>query len=298
MAIGATEMEEKRSHGGGIVVAKSKEYPRRHTHFSHASRKGHGGKTGLRCKGEDHVNRDALCPKTVREFKLIPKVRQRTLRIQRRKIVTASPSSRCNSKFQVIRTDTMATTKVTTVKSQNATSTDAFDKAVKAIKDANTASIRWEDAKRQAVRAVNSYRDSLPRNERKAGVEAICKKAEIDRATYFRWQAELQENEELGEEILQEAAKENIVINTPLRSELLEVKRERPHDPARTILSAAVAQCKIRKEKQQPESAHSKACKAIREYLNESGGKEKWSAEIARLAREVYPDYNPCGGGA
>jgi hypothetical protein len=182
-------------------------------------------------------------------------------------------------------------------RAQNApTSSDA---AVKALKDANTAGIRWEDAKKNAVKVVNAYRDSLPRGERKEGVIAVCKKAGIDYSTYKRWKAELGENDEIGNDVFREAAKENVTVNTLLRSELLKVKREHPNDPAKKVLQTALENCKVKQEtKPQPESLRSKACKAVREYLMENGDKENWSAEIAGLASEVYADYDPCGSGA
>jgi hypothetical protein len=175
--------------------------------------------------------------------------------------------------------------------SQNATTPPK--ELVDAIREANTAEIRWEEAKRKAVRLVLKYRESLPRGLRKKGVEDVCRQAGIDDSTFYRWKAEVEEDREIGDEILREAKKERITITTPLRKELLRIRQEQPNDSARKVLSDALESCKSRQEKS--ESSRSKACKAMREYLLETKGKSDQNTALTALVRDVYPDYNPCG---
>jgi len=138
----------------------------------------------------------------------------------------------------------MALKTVAVNRSQNATnpSNAAFEKVVKQLRECDDLIGQGEGAKKKAVKIVNDYLATVPRGKKDKVRNALCVKAGIHRATFFRWKAEIEEDAQIGDEIRLVAEKNDRAINTTLRKAILEVRDDNPEAPAEKVFQKA---CKV-----------------------------------------------------
>ena len=156
-------------------------------------------------------------------------------------------------------------------RSQNATdqSKAAFEKVVKQLKECDGLIGRGEESKKKTVKMVNDYLATVPRGENDKVRNALCDKAGIHRATFFRWKAEIEEDAQIGDGVKQLAERNNRTINTTFRQACLQAYADNPKATPIEVFQKACKVADTPKERVETQPIQP-FVEALNEYLRKS----------------------------
>jgi hypothetical protein len=116
-----------------------------------------------------------------------------------------------------------------------------FAETVKQLVADNALVVKGEQARQRIVTTINAFVSKLKHGEKKEARELLCKKAGIVLRTFTRWQAEIEQREEIGGLVYDAAGEAGYDITPSSIRSLADAKRLNPGATPAEVVKKAMA---------------------------------------------------------